>query len=213
MQLGIIAGNVRIDFSQGVHMAKRMPTRKKAASPEPQTAPDLDSHWHLARTDQEIAITELEFSLFRTSAAFERWQAECIAAVAHRPFNVLDNALLHVIRLKDRPKNVTELGRLLNREDIANIQYSLRKLQKAGLIERQVSDKRKGTTYRVTPQGEELTDRYAEVRAELLMKLVPSIEHWDEQVQVTQRFLDLMRGIYEQAALTLVTHRRALDEE
>jgi predicted MarR family transcription regulator len=194
-------------------VSKRTAAKKRATVPDAQAASDLDSHWHLARTDEEIAITELEFSLFRTTSAFERWQAECIAAVAHRPFNVLDNALLHVIRLKDRPKNATELGRLLNREDIANIQYSLRKLQKAGLIERQVSDKRKGTTYRVTPRGEELTDRYAEVRAELLIKLIPSIEHWEEQVQVTHRFLDLMRGIYEQAALTLATHRMALDEE
>lgn len=194
-------------------VSKRTAAKKRATVPDGQAAPEFDSHWHLARTDEEVAITELEFSLFRTTAAFERWQAECIAAVAHRPFNVLDNALLHVIRLKDRPKNVTELGRLLNREDIANIQYSVRKLQKAGLIERQASNKRKGTTYRVTPRGEELTDRYAEVRAELLMKLIPSIEHWNEQVQVTHRFLDLMRGIYEQAALTLATHRMALDEE
>ena len=36
----------------------------------------FDRHWHLATTDHEIALTELEFSLFRSFEAFHRWQAE-----------------------------------------------------------------------------------------------------------------------------------------
>lgn len=179
----------------------------------PSVAADLDSRWHLARNEREITVTELEFSLIRATSAFDRWQAECLAAVAHQQLGSTDNAILHVIRLKERPKTTTEIARLLNRDDVANLQYSIRKLQDAGLIERCRAGKRKGTSYRVTHRGKIITEEYAALRSNLLMNLIPSVERWDEQVQGAKRVLDLMRGIYDQAALVLATHRSLREEE
>lgn len=179
----------------------------------PSLAADLDNRWHLARNAREITVTELEFSLIRATSAFDRWQAECLAAVAHQQLGSTDNAILHVIRLKERPKTTTEIARLLNRDDVANLQYSIRKLQDAGLIERCTAGKRKGTSYRVTHHGKVITEEYAALRSNLLMNLIPSVERWDEQVQGAKRILDLMRGIYDQAALVLATHRSLREEE
>ncbi len=179
----------------------------------PSLVADLDNRWHLARNGREITIAELEFSLIRATSAFDRWQAECLAAVAHQQLGSTDNAILHVIRLKERPKTTTEIARLLNRDDVANLQYSIRKLQDAGLIERCRAGKRKGTSYRVTQHGKTITEEYADLRSNLLMNLIPSVERWDEQVQGAKRILDLMRGIYDQAALVLATHRSLREEE
>ncbi len=196
---------------------KKKHNRQRSAQGIPLLAPsvaaDLDSRWHLARNPREITVTELEFSLIRATSAFDRWQAECLAAVAHQQLGSTDNAILHVIRLKERPKTTTEIARLLNRDDVANLQYSIRKLQDAGLIERCRAGKRKGTSYRVTQRGMVITEEYAVLRSNLLMNLIPSVERWDEQVQGAKRILDLMRGIYDQAALVLATHRSLREEE
>ena len=196
---------------------KNQSERQRAAGAVPAlsagAASELDNRWHLARDAREVTVTELEFSLIRAGSAFDRWQAECLAAVAHQQLGSTDNVILHVIRLKDRPKTTTEIARLLNRDDVANLQYSVRKLQSAGLIERCTVGKRKGASYRVTQRGKLITEEYASLRSHLLMSLIPSVEHWDEQVLGAKRILDLMRGIYDQAALVLATHRTLQEEE
>src|SRR5579872_7614860 len=96
----------------------------------------LDKHWHLATDEFEVGVTELEFAVFRVSAAFERWQADCLGCCLGQSYSGTDTALLHVIRMHERPKSISELARLLKRDDVANIQYGTRKLLKAGLIEK-----------------------------------------------------------------------------
>jgi predicted MarR family transcription regulator len=116
-------------------------------------------------------------------------------------------ALLHVIGLKNRPKTTAEVTRLLNRVDLANVQYSIRKLEQAGLVERCSTGRRRRSCYRVTRRGRRASYEYAELRAQVLMSRIPSVEHWDDQIDSAERLLDLMRGIYDQAALMLATHR------
>ena len=96
----------------------------------------LQKHWHLAARDYQVAFTELEFAIIRVSAAFERWQSDCLACCHGTPFSGSDNVILHVIRMHDRPKGISEIRRLLNRDDQSNLQYGVRKLLKAGLIEK-----------------------------------------------------------------------------
>lgn len=193
-------------------MAARRDRRKRNRSLPAERFP-FDTHWHLGRSDREMSLAELELSLFRVFAAFDRWQMECLAAVANRPLSSTDNAVLHVIRMKDRPKTIAEAGQLLNRDDIPNLQYSIRKLQAAGLIEKYTSDRRRGIAYRATARGREVTDRYAALRGNLLMPLIPEMPEWDGEVERTRRMLDLLRSLYEQAAIFVATHRAALDED
>lgn len=164
--------------------------------------------WHLADGPREQRLTELEYALMRTTESFLRWQAECLAesgagVAASGP----ENALLHVIRMNDRPKSVKELARLTNREDVPNIQYGLRKLAKAGLIEREGAS-RTGVVYSVTDKGREVTDRYAEVRRALLIRLLDRLEDADGAFAEAAETLDLLRGLYDRAALSAATRRR-----
>ena len=169
-----------------------------------------DARWHLAASAAEVAATELEFSLFRVYASFERWQVECLATVANERLTCTENAVLHVIRLKDRPKSAADTARLLNRDDISNINYAIRKLLSLKLVERCPTEGGKGAAYRVTQRGAEVTEKYAALRREVLFRMIPSVDHWDEQNATARQVLDLMRGIYEQAALFLATHRERL---
>lgn len=106
----------------------------------------LDRGWHLARTPLEIDVAEIEYALMRSYEAFGRWQAECLETVIEFSASGPENALLHIIRMNDRPKSIRDLAQMTNRDDIPNIQYSLRKLVKADLVKRQGSG-RAGVTY------------------------------------------------------------------
>lgn len=167
----------------------------------------LNRTWHLAENAHEIAITEMEFALLRVGEAFQRWQSECLAMVAEKQFSGQDNTILHVIRMHERPKGVTEIARLLNRDDIANVQYSVRKLLSAKLIERSSKGGPKNATYQVTVTGKQATDEYAMLRRSLLISLTRSVAGGDSTFHESTRTLELMTGIYDQAARVAATHR------
>jgi predicted MarR family transcription regulator len=169
----------------------------------------IDRSWHLARTPQEMDVAELEYALIRCFEAFGHWQAECLASVADFAASGPENALLHMIRMNDRPKSVRDLAHMANRQDIPNIQYSLRKLIKAGMVVRSGSG-RSGVTYEATQLGRTVTDNYADVRADLLIDSVARVPDLAKRLQDAAHTLDLMIGIYEQAARTAATHRHRL---
>lgn len=180
---------------------KKPPIRAKAA---------LDRGWHLATNEFEIGLSEFEFSIFRVSAAFERWQSDCLACCLGGPFSGTDTAMLHVIRMHDRPKSISEIGRLLKRDDQANLQYGVRKLLKAGLIEKSAqATSKKDVTYQVTASGREVTDKYAQFRRELLVSMVQSVP-MDVNLEAVAKVLNLMSAVYDQASCIAATHRAPL---
>lgn len=157
--------------------------------------------WHLARSPEESDLAALEFSLERVMQAFYRWKGECMAVAAGEDgLSGHDTSVLNVIRFKDRPKGLSEICRLLNREDSSNIQYAIRKLLKAGLIAKASAASRKGTSYAVTAEGRRVTEAYAALRREILLALTGSIGDSRDNLQRAAHFLDLMTGMYDQAA-------------
>jgi len=168
----------------------------------------LDYHWHLAQGDAEVDTTELEFALMRTFEGFGRWQSECLASVCDLAATGPENALLHIIRMNDRPKSIKDLARLTNRDDVPNIQYSLRKLIGAGLVERKGSG-RSGVTYEVTVEGRRVTDDYGALRRRLLMSAIANLPGFAERLAEATRTLNLLSGIYEEIARVAATHRRS----
>ncbi len=190
------------------------PTRRVAARSPRKNRPaatrrreELNTSWYLSRNERETAITEFEFSLMRIAAAYDRWIAECLATVARKPLGSTCAEVLHLTCLKNRPKTPAEIARLLNRDDVPNVVYSIRKLEDAGLVERAPSKQRKGAAYRVTRRGRKVALDYASLRAEVLMPHVPRLEAGNEPLARAKELMDLIRGIYDQAALVLATHR------
>lgn len=167
----------------------------------------LDYHWHLAQTGAEVAVTELEFALMRAFEGFGRWQSECLAGVCKLAASGPENALLHVIRMHERPKSIKELARLTNRDDVPNIQYSLRKLIGGGLVVRKGAG-RTGVNYEVTPEGRKVTDDYGVLRRRLLLAELDNLPGFATRLAETARVLNVLTGIYEEAARVAATHRR-----
>ena len=168
----------------------------------------LDYLWHLAQSEAEVDLTELEFSLMRAFEGFGRWQSECLASVCDLAATGPENALLHIIRMNDRPKSIKDLARLTNRDDVPNIQYSLRKLLGAGLVLRKGSG-RAGVTYEVTEEGFRVTEDYGALRRRLLLSAIGNLPGFAGRLAEATRTLNLLSGIYEEVARTAATHRRA----
>ncbi len=172
--------------------------------------PVFDKHWHLAQNAQEINFTELEFAIIRISSAFERWQKDCLACCHDGGLSGFDNAALHIIRMHDRAKSVSEVARLMNRDDISNLQYSLRKLTKAGLIARAgAGNSKRSATYEVTVEGARVSDLFAQFRRELLLSLTESIKNLDVDILTASKVLSITSGLYDHASTVAASYRRS----
>ena len=171
------------------------------------TEPGLDYRWHLAQSAVEVEATELEFALMRTFEGFGRWQSECLAGVCDLAATGPENALLHIIRMNERPKTMKDLARLTNRDDEPNMQYSLRKLLGAGLVARQGAG-RSGVTYLCTDEGRRVTDDYGTLRRRLLLAEIASLPGFSARLADAARTLNVLSGIYAEVARVAATHRR-----
>jgi predicted MarR family transcription regulator len=163
--------------------------------------------WHLARTETERQLSEFEFRLERLAQAYYRWKASCLAAVCDVPLTGDDVAVLNVVRMGDEPKRLSEIGQLLNRVDVPNLQYATRKLVKAGLIETEGSSSRKETRYRATETGHAVTEAYAGLRAATLPPMLEALEGWAEKSAAAGAHLELVSSLYAQAAQVAITRR------
>ncbi len=179
-----------------------------------QAHPALDRHWHLGRTDEELAVAAFEYAVMRCIESYNAWQQECLAAVAGYKMSATDNVVLHITRMNDRPKSVTELSRLMNRADLSNLKYSVRKLIEAGLLEKvNENGKRKGMRYRPTRAGIEITEAYARLRREQLMPAISALAGSSEKLDQATSTLNLVSGIYEQVAQMVAFHRGPIKGE
>lgn len=163
--------------------------------------------WHLARSDAERRLSDFEFALERLAQAYYRWKASCLAAVCEVPLTGDDVAVLNVVRMGDEPKRLAEVGQLLNRVDVPNLQYATRKLIRAGLIETEGGTSRKETRYRATARGRAVTEDYAALRAETLPPLFEAMAGWTERCSALTGQLDQMAGLYTQGARVAITRR------
>jgi predicted MarR family transcription regulator len=176
------------------------------ASVQPATA-ERPGSWHLARTETERRLSDFEFRLERLTQAYYRWKAACLAAVCNVPLTGDDVAVLNVVRMGDEPKRLSEIGQLLNRVDVPNLQYATRKLVRSGLIETEGSSSRKETRYRATQTGRSVTEAYAALRATTLPPMLEALEGWADKSDASGAHLELVTSLYTQAAQVAITRR------
>jgi predicted MarR family transcription regulator len=179
-----------------------------AAKPKRQSAvAERPGSWHLARTETERRLSDFEFRLERLAQAYYRWKAACLAAVCDVPLTGDDVAVLNVVRMGDEPKRLSEIGQLLNRVDVPNLQYATRKLVRAGLIETEGSSSRKETRYRATATGHSVTEAYAALRSVTLRPMLDALDGWVAKSETASIHLDLLSSLYAQAAQVAITRR------
>jgi predicted MarR family transcription regulator len=182
-------------------------TGEAASTKKQPAASERPGSWHLARTETERRLSEFEFGLERLAQAYYRWKAACLAAVCDVPLTGDDVAVLNVVRMGDEPKRLSEIGQLLNRVDVPNLQYATRKLVRVGLIETEGSSSRKETRYRATSTGHSVTEAYAALRAATLPPMLEALDGWAAKSEMTSSHLDLVSSLYAQAAQVAITRR------
>lgn len=182
-------------------------TRKSSA--QKQVEPDSARHrWHLATDEFGVEFTDLEYALLRVYQSFLRWQSECLAGVTGLNLSGQESALLHVIRMHDRAKTIKELMQLTNRQDTANMQYELRKLLKAELIDK-YGTARSGIYYVATPEGADVCDAYAKLRRDTLLEAAKSVAAFGNLASDATRCMEQLERIYETCTREVATfHRR-----
>ena len=156
--------------------------------------------WHLARSSHEAISTEYEWSVLRYQQAFERWITQLADISGLAELSYTEIVIMHVIRMQNRPKTAASIARQLNRDDIPNIQYCLRKLVKMGLCRKIQESGIKTSGYEVTEKGNTLTDNYAELRREILTNQTKSIDRVDEKLREATQLISLLTGLYDEAS-------------
>ena len=97
--------------------------------------------------------------------------------------------------------------RFANRDDASNIQYSLRKLIKAGLVRQVRSASKRDTSYEVTAEGARISARLVALRREYLMTTIGGLSDGDDQIAVLTRTLGLLTGIYDHGSRLMSVER------
>ncbi|UCH75616.1 MAG: winged helix DNA-binding protein [Rhodospirillales bacterium] len=145
------------------------------------------------------ALSEFEYGLILSTNAFNRWIVRCMAAAGYPDFNPLDVLVIHSVNHRARDKRLADICFVLNIEDSHLVNYALKKLARAGLVE---GHKRgKETVYRTTAEGAEACARYRAVRESCLVDSVRALgDFGDREIESIARFLRALSGLYDQAA-------------
>ncbi len=189
-----------------------MATKSAKSAPAPaltktEKTPLEDHRWHLAVDEFGVAITDLEYAVMRLHQSFLRWQAECINAVSDTPLSGQENALLHIIRMHERPKTIKDLQQIANRQDVPNMQYELRKLIKAELVEK-YGTARSGIYYVATAKGAQVCEDFAKVRSDIFLRLSAGLPDAADNASQSAVCLEQMEKVYESATREIATFYR-----
>lgn len=163
-------------------------------------------NWHLANSSTEVLVTEFEWGVIRLYEAFARWVSTASSLLIDEDIKFAEHMILHIIRMHNRPKNSITIARMMNRDDLANLQYSLRKLEGAGLISKSKDKTGKSYSYIVTERGKQITDGYAAIRSDLLIRAIGTISDVDGRMAEMTKMISVLTGIYEEMARSSTTY-------
>ena len=154
--------------------------------------------WHLAQDTRGELTTSFEFALMQVFEAYERWVVQAARLVGNPDINYPEVVILHVVRMQERAKDAATIAKLVNRDDLPNVLYTLRKLVSLGLAEKiKVGS---GTYFQATERGRMETDRYAALRSDLLLKSMAQVTDIDSKLETVNSLLKVMTGLYDGAA-------------
>lgn len=156
----------------------------------------VSSH-HLA-SEEGWQLSEFEYALTVSFNAFSRWMVRCMSAAGEKEFNPLDILVLHNINHRGRQKRLADVCFMLNIEDTHTVNYAVKKLVRAGLVEGEKHGKE--IFYSTTEAGIALCRTYREIRENCL---VSSMKNMGLDAREISRVASMMRslsGIYDQAS-------------
>ena len=164
------------------------------------------SHWPLGKDPHDVSTTEFEWAVMRFFSAFERSCLQLSVTAGSSDLSFQELVLLHVVGMQHHAQTSHSIARQLNRDDIQNLQYALRKLEKRGLISKPLGDRNKTAHYSITPEGRESVGLYANIRAQLLTGRTELVSEIDEKLQEATQLLSVLTGIYDDVARVAATY-------
>ena len=164
------------------------------------------SHWPLGKDPHDVSTTEFEWAVMRFFSAFERSCLQLSITGGSSDLSFQELVLLHVVGMQHHAQTSHSIARQLNRDDIQNLQYALRKLEKRGLIGKSLGDRNKTAHYSITPEGRECVELYAKIRAQLLTGRTELVSEIDRKLQEATQLLSVLTGIYDDVARVAATY-------
>jgi predicted MarR family transcription regulator len=194
-------------------------SRKSAKRPQegPRTRPFKSAKVpvHLASSPEEFSVTQFEQGLLCAAEAFYRFYGALLGRDGRRhKLAGQDNVILQQIMAASRPLSVADIARFANRDDVANIQYSLKKLLRARLTARSNSASMRETTYGATDLARQLTRNFVALRRALFTNSVAEVADFHEQLASGAKLLNTITGLYDHGTrvLACVEQTAELDE-
>ena len=163
---------------------------------DPAFAPIVSSE-HLASSDS-WPLSEFEYGMIIAHHAFSRWMIRCMHAAGYADFSSLDVLVLHNVNHRSRQKRLVDICFVLHVEDHHTVNYSLKKLVKNGLVERE--KKGKEIYYTTTEEGRKVCNKYREIREQCLTSSYRNLIKDGSEMSQTAALLRLMSGLYDQAS-------------
>jgi predicted MarR family transcription regulator len=180
-----------------------------AAVSAPAPEPLADSVDESLRHEQ--AINGFEYAIWHLGSAFARWRRDCLACLPGESLSGAEASILHIVHLNDTPKGIADISRLLHRDDIANLQYGIKKLLAQGYLEKSnPSAPKKSVTYQTSAKGRKLVEDYLRLRRETLMRLTARVPGMTDTIGEVTTMLHVMIGLYDQASNIVGGHRGAI---
>jgi predicted MarR family transcription regulator len=187
----------RVSKAAKPRAAESKASRTPFVSDQPKRRGEIVSSSHLANSAVP-ELSEFEFGLIVVDNAFSRWIVRCMSAAGLPGLTSTDVLVLHHVHHRARDKRLADIAFTLNVEDQHVVNYSLKKLLAAKVVETERVGKE--VLYRTNDQGKAYIDRYREIRERCLVAAL-STKHGDaDTVQETARVLRWLSGLYDQAA-------------
>lgn len=162
---------------------------------------------YMTKSQRAEALTRTELAIIRSLEAFSRWSHFLHKNVSKAPLSAHDVWLLHSIRMCGGAQSLSELLLFLNRNDVSTLQYSLKKIEQCGLIERVTGNSKREAGYQLTDAGTEATDAYAEIRNDILLKLISEVNGLVDALPDVAEALERLTGIYDQSTQAVLNRR------
>jgi predicted MarR family transcription regulator len=102
--------------------------------------------------------------------------------------------------MNNRAKTLSEVGRILNRHDMFNVQYSVRKLVKQGLIEKITGSSQRTAFYQVTTLGMQHTEQFFNTKKKTLIAKFSDLDQKID-LELLAKELAKIRILYDESDL------------
>jgi predicted MarR family transcription regulator len=168
--------------------------------------PASQDHRYMALDQLGASLTRFEMAIVRVHEAFSFWARELQRYTSGHPLSFQEVALLHCVRLRGGSTTLAEMMIFLHRHDLAAINYSLRKLEKHGLIRRSRGANRREVAYAITDAGRAATDAYGRMRSQVLVQLCREVLGMEASTSEAAAVMERMIGMYDQAAQSILNH-------